>query len=87
MLLSVHSFVIEAGGTTIVVDTCAGMHDGRPLPGDPDFLDRLDDEIDGGVDAVDVVVCTHLHFDHIGWNTVPDEIGNLGAGVRRTPGT
>lgn len=75
MLLSVHSFVIEAGGTTIVVDTCAGLHDGRPLAGDPNFLDRLGAEIDGGVDGVDVVVCTHLHFDHIGWNTVRDETG------------
>lgn len=75
MLLSVHSFVIEAAGTNIVVDTCAGMHDGRPLPGDPSFLERLGAEIDGGVDAVDVVVCTHLHFDHIGWNTVRDDTG------------
>ncbi len=75
MLLSVHSFVVEAGATTIVVDTCAGLHDDRPLPGDPGFLDRLDRAIDGGLEAVDVVVCTHLHFDHIGWNTVRDHDG------------
>ncbi|MFW2332613.1 MBL fold metallo-hydrolase [Ilumatobacter sp.] len=75
MLLSVHSFVIEAAGTTIVVDTCAGVHDGRPLPGDPTFLDRLSAEVVGGLDAVDAVVCTHLHFDHIGWNTVRDASG------------
>jgi glyoxylase-like metal-dependent hydrolase (beta-lactamase superfamily II) len=75
LLLSVHSFVISASDTTIVVDTCAGMHDGRRLPGDPTFLDRLGTEIDGGLDAVDVVVCTHLHFDHIGWNTVQDACG------------
>jgi glyoxylase-like metal-dependent hydrolase (beta-lactamase superfamily II) len=75
MLLSVHSFVVESGGTTIVVDTCAGMHEGRPLTGEPGFLDRLADEVDGGLAGIDVVVCTHLHFDHIGWNTVQDATG------------
>jgi len=76
MLLSVHSFIIESDDTTIVVDTCAGMHDGRPLPGDSGFLDRLAAEIDGGVGAVDIVACTHLHFDHIGWNTVQESDGS-----------
>lgn len=75
MLLSVHSFVVTSAGTTIVVDTCAGMHEGRPLLGDQGFLDRLADEVNGGLDGVDVVVCTHLHFDHIGWNTVLDAAG------------
>jgi glyoxylase-like metal-dependent hydrolase (beta-lactamase superfamily II) len=75
MLLSLHSFIVESQGTTIVIDTCAGLHDDRPLPGDPTFLDRLAAEIDGGVDGVDAVVCTHLHFDHIGWNTIPDGSG------------
>lgn len=75
LLLSVHSFVVDGDGTTIVVDTCAGVHHGRSLPGDPTFLDRLDQVIEGGIDAVDVVVCTHLHFDHIGWNTVQDDTG------------
>ena len=51
------------------------MHDGRRLGGDPTFLERLAAEIDGGIDAVDVVVCTHLHFDHIGWNTVRNAAG------------
>lgn len=75
MLLSVHSFVVESGGTTIVVDTCAGMHEGRRLEGDPTFLGRLAAEIDGGLAAVDVVICTHLHFDHIGWNTLRADDG------------
>jgi glyoxylase-like metal-dependent hydrolase (beta-lactamase superfamily II) len=75
LLLSVHSFIVETDDVTIVVDTCAGMHEGRPLPGDPSFLDRLATEIDGGLDAVDVVICTHLHFDHIGWNTIRDRDG------------
>ena len=70
MLLSVHTFVVRSGPTTIVVDTCVGAEPDRPLPTDPAFLTRLATAVDGGVDGVDVVVCTHLHFDHVGWNTV-----------------
>ena len=67
MVLSIHSFVVESQDTVIVVDTCVGG-DERPLPNDVDFPDRLDDAIPGGLDAVDIVLCTHLHFDHVGWN-------------------
>lgn len=69
MLLSVHSFVVRSEGSTIVVDTCVGDHGERPLPPDPDFPDRLDGAIEGGLGGVDTVLCTHLHFDHVGWNT------------------
>ncbi len=68
--LSLHSFVVRSGGTTIVVDTCVGPDPERSLEGDPGFAERLENSIDGGLAAVDVVVCTHLHFDHVGWNTV-----------------
>ncbi|MGA1437189.1 MAG: MBL fold metallo-hydrolase, partial [Ilumatobacteraceae bacterium] len=72
MLLSIHSFAIHDGSTTMVVDTCVGAHGDRPLPQDPHHLAQLRDAIDGGLDAVNVVVCTHLHFDHVGWNTIRD---------------
>jgi glyoxylase-like metal-dependent hydrolase (beta-lactamase superfamily II) len=75
LLLSVHSFVVESAGTTVVVDTCRGTEGDHPLPVDPGFLDRLGQAIEGGIDAVDVVLCTHLHFDHVGWNTVVDAAG------------
>lgn len=68
--LSLHSFVVRSAGTTIVVDTCVGPDPERALQGDPGFADRLEASIDGGLKAVDVVVCTHLHFDHVGWNTI-----------------
>lgn len=72
IVLSLHSFVIRSGGTTIVVDTCVGDHGERPLPPDPDFGAALAAAVPGGLAAVDVVVCTHLHFDHVGWNTCRD---------------
>lgn len=69
MLLSFHTFVVESAGATIVVDTCLGDDPVRVMPGDPTFPDRLAEEIDGGLGGVDIVLCTHLHFDHVGWNT------------------
>lgn len=74
IVLSLHSFVIRSGGTTIVVDTCVGDHGERPLPPDPDFGEALAAAIPGGLETVDVVVCTHLHFDHVGWNTRRDPV-------------
>lgn len=70
LLLSVHSFVLETPENVIVVDTCVGDTDQFVLPGDAGFGDRLATALPGGLDAVSIVVCTHLHFDHVGWNTV-----------------
>lgn len=69
-LLSVHSFVVRTPDTLIVVDTCIGDDGDHSLAGDPGFGDRLIAALPGGFDAVDVVVCTHAHFDHVGWNTM-----------------
>ena len=69
--LSIHAFVIESDGKRIVVDTCVGD---RSIPGmaglrgDPEFLDRMT-AAGFPPDSIDVVCCTHLHFDHVGWNT------------------
>lgn len=68
--LSIHSFVVTSGRTTIVVDTCVGTAKKRPLPTDPAFIDRLAACVDDGLAGIDVVLCTHLHLDHCGWNTV-----------------
>jgi len=70
LLLSVHSFVVQTPESTIVVDTCVGTHQPRAMGTDPTFLDRLSAAIPGGRDAVDAVVCTHFHFDHVGCNTI-----------------
>jgi glyoxylase-like metal-dependent hydrolase (beta-lactamase superfamily II) len=61
-----------------VVDTCVGDHE---LPGYEgltagavDFLAAL---ADAGFprESIDSVLCTHLHFDHVGWNTMRDGDG------------
>ncbi|MFC5747523.1 MBL fold metallo-hydrolase [Actinomadura rugatobispora] len=73
LVLAIHTYVIRLGGTALVVDTGNGNHKERPnLPPhhrfDTDFLERFER---AGVDVrdVDVVVNTHLHPDHCGWNT------------------
>ena len=70
LLLSVHSFIVQTPDTLMVIDTCVGTSEGKSLPGDADFGARLTAALPGGFDAVNIVVCTHLHFDHVGWNTV-----------------
>lgn len=67
--LSIHTFVVTTPDLTIAVDTCVGTAKKRPLPTDPAFIGRLEAVLPGGVAAIDRVVCTHLHFDHCGWNT------------------
>ena len=73
LLLSVHTFAIEAKDQRIVVDTCFGNDKPSALLGhealQTNFLDRLD-AAGFPRDAVDVVLCTHLHVDHVGWNTM-----------------
>jgi len=72
LIASIHMFVVESRGKTIVVDTCVGNDKQRTLPAwnllSGPFL--ADFAAAGfSVDGVDVVVCTHLHSDHVGWNT------------------
>ena len=73
MTVSVHTFVIQSGDATIVVDTCIGNDKERDAPNwnlrASDFLDRLA-ERGAAREAVDMVLCTHLHVDHVGWNTM-----------------
>lgn len=68
--LSIHGLVVDTGELRILVDSCAGdRREGMPLPPMPSpFLDRLA-EAGYPPESIDVVLCTHLHFDHVGWNT------------------
>jgi glyoxylase-like metal-dependent hydrolase (beta-lactamase superfamily II) len=69
--LSIQSFAIRVGDRRIIVDTCFGNdHD---LPG-IGMLHTAHLEALAGAgferQTVDTVVCTHLHTDHVGWNTM-----------------
>ncbi|GGS62582.1 MBL fold metallo-hydrolase [Streptomyces cinerochromogenes] len=70
--LASHSFAVEAGGLRIVVDTGIGNGKTRANPAwnglDTDFPERL---ATAGFppEYVDLVITTHLHTDHVGWNT------------------
>ena len=74
--LSIHALLVDAPGLRLVVDTCVGndrprrMLGGRSLS--TGFLERLAD-VGWTRDGVDAVVCTHLHVDHVGWNTMLED--------------
>lgn len=71
--VALQSWVVEVDGLTVVVDTGVGNDRERPhfpaLSGlSTDFLGALE-RAEVAADEVDVVVNTHLHTDHVGWNT------------------
>lgn len=72
LVLSMHSFVVETPSALVLVDTCIGNDKVRSYPKwnhmQSDFLERL--SADGFVpERFDTVLCTHMHVDHVGWNT------------------
>jgi glyoxylase-like metal-dependent hydrolase (beta-lactamase superfamily II) len=74
LLLAIQSFVLHAGERTILLDSCVGEEKERRLIPEfhrrarTGFLDGLA-RIDVPAESVDFVFCTHLHVDHVGWNT------------------
>lgn len=73
--LSVHSFVVEIAGRRVLVDTNVGNGKRRKVP----IWNNLSTPWLGDLtragfapDTIDSVICTHLHIDHVGWNTQRD---------------
>ena len=71
--MSIHALVVETPSHRIVVDTGLGNDkEGRSVPTWNDrqgpFLETLT-EAGFPPDSIDTVLCTHLHVDHVGWNT------------------
>jgi glyoxylase-like metal-dependent hydrolase (beta-lactamase superfamily II) len=73
LIMSVHALVVDTGTRRIVVDTCIGNDKERSIPTwshlQTSFLRDL--EAAGYPrESIDTVLCTHLHVDHVGWNTM-----------------
>ena len=72
MVITYQTYVVRTPRHTILVDTCTGEDKGYPAPMDfpkQPWLDGL--KAEGlSVNDIDYVMCTHLHIDHSGWNTV-----------------
>ena len=74
LVLTIQAFLVRTRHHTILVDTCVGDH--KPRPQRPFWhMQKLNTFLPGlaaaGVapEDVDYVMCTHLHWDHVGWNT------------------
>ena len=74
LMLCIQSFVIKTPHHNILVDACVGNHKSRPTR--PFWHMMNSDRFEKGLAAagltvndIDYVMCTHLHTDHVGWNT------------------
>lgn len=67
LAMPVNGYLIESQGRRVLVDTCVGIEHSDSEPTSP-FLERLQLL---GIDpaTIGIVVCTHFHYDHVGWNT------------------
>ncbi|WP_329491575.1 MBL fold metallo-hydrolase [Kitasatospora sp. NBC_01246] len=78
LLIDSHTFAFTVGGLKVLVDTGIGNGKDRANPAwhdlDTDYLDRLTAAGYPPAD-VDLVILTHLHTDHVGWNTRADGNG------------
>jgi glyoxylase-like metal-dependent hydrolase (beta-lactamase superfamily II) len=71
--LLIQALVVESAGRRILVDTCVGNDKVRSIP----IFDHLETDFLGELEragfpreSIDTVLCTHLHVDHVGWNTM-----------------
>lgn len=73
LIMSIHALILETPDVTIIVDTCLGNDKPRDIP-NWNMLQGpfLEDLVEAGYprETIDTVLCTHLHVDHVGWNTM-----------------
>ena len=74
LILCFQSYVLRTPHHVILVDSCIGNH--KPRPNRPKWHMKNDDVYMKGLataglrlEDIDFVMCTHLHTDHVGWNT------------------
>ena len=73
LMLCFQSYIVRTPHHTILVDSCIGNDKPR---GRPQWSMKTDDSYMRALAAaglsvndIDYVFCTHLHVDHVGWNT------------------
>ncbi len=74
LMLCIQSYIVKTPHHTIMIDSCVGNH--KPRPTRPFWhmmnADRYEKNLAAAgfsVGDIDFVMCTHLHTDHVGWNT------------------
>ncbi len=70
--MSIHALVVETPSRRIIVDTCIGNDKERDVPAWSGMQTRFLDDLGAAgypPESIDTVLCTHLHIDHVGWNT------------------
>jgi len=73
LILCFQSYIVKTPHHTILVDSCIGNDKPRPRPKwhmktDDTYMRALA-SAGLSVEDIDYVTCTHLHVDHVGWNT------------------
>src|SRR5258708_33113391 len=74
LVLCFQSHVVRTKHHTILVDACIGNHKDRPnrplwhMKTDATYMKQLG-AVGLSVSDIDVVMCTHMHVDHVAWNT------------------
>ncbi len=73
LIMSIHALIVDTGSRRIIVDTCIGNDKTRNVPAwsnlQTSFLTDLQ-QAGYPRESIDTVLCTHLHVDHVGWNTM-----------------
>lgn len=74
LILPIQGFLLKTPSHLILVDSCVG--NGKTVPRTPNWHKRSDNRFESSLKAagvsfedIDYVLCTHLHTDHVGWNT------------------
>jgi glyoxylase-like metal-dependent hydrolase (beta-lactamase superfamily II) len=74
LILCFQSYIVKTPHHTILIDSCIGND--KPRPTRPKWNMKTDDtymrslkSAGISVEDIDYVMCTHLHVDHVGWNT------------------
>lgn len=73
LVMSVHALVVDTGERRVVVDTCIGNDKQRSIPTWTNLQTSFLSDLEAAGyprESIDTVLCTHLHVDHVGWNTM-----------------